>query len=109
MHRDTDTQSMWDLAATKSSRGLKIATSENLLVRGRQPDLQNADILPAANRTNPKFTAAAGGPISTNIFRRGLNHQPVYHINSYYSIQEIWHEEDLIERDFTDTFTPEQK
>ena len=43
---------------------------------GRQPDLQNADILPAANRTNPKFTAAGGGPISTNIFRRGLNHQP---------------------------------
>ena len=67
---------MWDLAATKSSKGLKIATSENLFVRGRQPDLQNADILPAANRTNPKFTAAAGGPISTNIFRRGLNHQP---------------------------------
>ena len=76
MHRDT--QSMWDLAATKSSRGLKIATSENLLVRGRQPDLQNADILPAANRTTPNFTAAAGGPISTNIFRRGLNHQPDY-------------------------------
>ena len=56
---------MWDLAAAKSSKGLKIATSENLLVReGSQTSkMQTSYQLPIAQTQNSLPPAVAPFPL----------------------------------------------